>query len=42
VPVAHIGEVTRSATLSVGHGGATLLNVNLETLKEAWQKPLRW
>lgn len=41
VPHARIGEVTKSSKLEIG-GETSLVDVDLATLKEAWQKPLRW
>ncbi len=50
VPLAHIGEVTDSSRLQVaaaphiGHAppAAWLIDLPIDQLKEAWQKPLRW
>jgi phosphoribosylformylglycinamidine synthase len=54
VPCAQIGQVTETAKLEIlapaaavigqhDHGGTALVvEADLETLREAWQKPLRW
>jgi phosphoribosylformylglycinamidine synthase len=50
VPLAHVGEVTDSSRLQVaaaphiGHAppAAWLIDLPIDQLKEAWQKPLRW
>ncbi len=50
VPLAHIGEVTDSGRLQIAAAPvahqhlppAWLVDLDLATLKEAWQKPLRW
>jgi phosphoribosylformylglycinamidine synthase subunit PurSL len=44
VPHARIGQVTDSDRLQVLESptGDTLVDVDIKTLKEAWQKPLRW
>ncbi len=42
VPHARIGEVTDSGRLEILAGGALVLAANIATMKEAWQKPLRW
>ena len=50
VPLAHIGEVTDSGRLQIAAtpiahrqlSAAWLVDLDLATLKEAWQKPLRW
>jgi phosphoribosylformylglycinamidine synthase len=41
IPHARIGEVTDSGRLEI-RGKTTLVDADLKTLKEAWQKPLRW
>ena len=42
VPHAQIGEVTAAAKLEILSDGDAIVSANLSTLKEAWQKPLRW
>ena len=44
VPHARIGEVTDSGKLQIvdGDTGGAFVDADLKTLKEAWQKPLRW
>jgi phosphoribosylformylglycinamidine synthase subunit PurSL len=42
VPHACIGEVTDSRTLSISDAGSPVVEIDIDTLKEAWQKPLRW
>jgi phosphoribosylformylglycinamidine synthase len=42
VPFAQLGEVTSKLFVEIMSGGRTVVNVGLEELKEAWQKPLRW
>jgi phosphoribosylformylglycinamidine synthase len=42
VPQARIGEVTAAAKLEILADADTVLSAGLSTLKEAWQKPLRW
>ena len=42
VPHARIGEVTDTEELVILDGTSTLVKSSLESLKEAWQKPLRW
>ena len=43
VPHSKIGEVTDSKRLAItGTNGATRIDHDLATLKEAWQAPLRW
>jgi phosphoribosylformylglycinamidine synthase len=40
---AKIGEVTKGKKLEVlGRNGKVLLTADINELKEAWQKPLRW
>jgi phosphoribosylformylglycinamidine synthase len=41
IPHARIGEVTDNARLEI-RGETPLVQADLKTLKEAWQKPLRW
>ena len=41
IPHAPIGEVTNNANLEI-LGETSLVQADLKTLKEAWQKPLRW
>ena len=42
VPSARIGEVADTGRLAIAHGGQTLIDADLPTMKETWQKPLRW
>ena len=42
VPHARIGEVTNSAMLEILFRDEVILSADILTLKEAWQKPLRW
>jgi phosphoribosylformylglycinamidine synthase len=44
IPHAKIGEVNDSGRLQIvaGDSGEILVDADLKTLKEAWQKPLRW
>jgi len=42
VPHAHIGEVTETGCLQIAGKDRLLIDAELATLKEAWQKPLRW
>ena len=44
VPHARIGEVTDSGRLQIvdDAAGSAFVDADLKTLKEAWQKPLRW
>jgi phosphoribosylformylglycinamidine synthase len=43
VPVARVGVTLSDARLRIaGANGEWLVWVKLATLKEAWQKPLRW
>ena len=50
VPLAHIGEVTDSGRLQIAAAPSAhrqlpsdwLVDLEIATLKEAWQKPLRW
>jgi len=43
VPCSSIGEVTSLDTLQVsGLDNDIILNVKIDKLKEAWQKPLKW
>ncbi|MEI8371776.1 MAG: AIR synthase-related protein, partial [Planctomycetota bacterium] len=39
---ARIGQVTQDDRLVIHSGGATVVESDLASLKEAWQKPLRW
>ena len=41
IPHARIGEVTDNGKLEIC-GETPLVQADLKTLKEAWQKPLRW
>jgi phosphoribosylformylglycinamidine synthase len=42
VPHARIGEVTNDGRLEILADGAAVVTADIATLKEAWQKPLRW
>ncbi len=42
VPFSLIGEVTETSTLRLYFEGSPVVAEELEDLKEAWQKPLRW
>ncbi len=43
VVFARIGDITDNRKLEVyGTGGSVLLAADIDELKEAWQKPLRW
>jgi phosphoribosylformylglycinamidine (FGAM) synthase-like enzyme len=43
LPFGQIGKVTQEKILTIkGQGGEVILNLPLDALKEAWQKPLRW
>ena len=42
VPHARIGEVTENDRLLIRSGDETVVESDLASLKEAWQKPLRW
>ena len=42
VPHARIGEVTDSGRLEILAGGESVVTADIATMKEAWQKPLRW
>jgi phosphoribosylformylglycinamidine synthase len=42
VPHAHVGQVADSGKLVILDGDSALIECDLATLKEAWQKPLRW
>jgi phosphoribosylformylglycinamidine synthase len=42
LPHAHIGEVTDISRLEIAGAKELLVEADLATLKEAWQKPLRW
>ena len=43
VPLSMVGNVVDSGKLEITDiDGSTVINADLETLKEAWQKPLRW
>ncbi len=42
IPLAHLGEVTEPPQLVIRHGGHTRVSASIDTLKEAWQAPLRW
>jgi len=42
VPCALVGDVTGTADLLLRRGDSILIQCDLATLKEAWQKPLRW
>ena len=39
---ARIGQVTDGDRLAIDFAGATVVDCDTDTLKEAWQKPLRW
>ena len=41
LPVARIGEVTGSSSLMIKLGGDTLIDADIQQLKESWQRPLR-
>ena len=43
IDFAEIGEVTKSKKLEVyGRNGKAIVKADIDELKEAWQKPLRW
>ncbi len=42
IPHAHIGEVTETGCVQIAGTNRLLVDADLATLKEAWQKPLRW
>ena len=42
VPFGRVGEVTASDRLTIHSGDEIVIDCDLATLKEAWQKPLRW
>ena len=42
VPFAPIGEVTATDRVEILSADRAVINLDLATLKEAWQKPLRW
>jgi phosphoribosylformylglycinamidine synthase subunit PurSL len=42
VPHACIGKVTDSGKLEISANGAAVISTDIATMKEAWQKPLRW
>jgi len=43
VPCKRIGRIVDSGVLRINDpGGASLVHADLKSLKEAWQKPLRW
>ncbi len=42
VPVKRIGEVTADVQLHIFHETSTVVQIDIATLKEAWQAPLRW
>ncbi|GAG40356.1 unnamed protein product, partial [marine sediment metagenome] len=43
LPCSLVGEVTQSEKLVIaGADDVPVVEAALETLKEAWQKPLRW
>jgi phosphoribosylformylglycinamidine synthase II len=42
VPLAKIGEVSADRRLVITAGGAAVVDADVQTLKEAWQAPLRW
>jgi phosphoribosylformylglycinamidine synthase len=42
IPHARIGEATANGALKIVADGVTVVSADVATLKEAWQKPLRW
>ncbi len=42
VPQARVGQVTGKANLEITAGDRTLIDVDINSLKAAWQKPLDW
>ncbi len=42
LPHAEIGEVTDAARLEIHADTVPVISADLATLKEAWQRPLRW
>lgn len=42
IPCQRIGTVTGSARLEIRNEQSAVVSAELKTLKEAWQKPLRW
>jgi phosphoribosylformylglycinamidine synthase len=42
IPHAQIGAVTNSGRLEILVDDAPVISADIATLKEAWQKPLRW
>jgi phosphoribosylformylglycinamidine synthase len=42
VPLARIGQVVETKRLEIVDGDRPLVDADLQSLKDAWQKPLRW
>jgi phosphoribosylformylglycinamidine synthase len=43
LPFGQIGRVTDKNTLTIkAENGKAVVNANIDTLKQAWQKPLKW
>jgi phosphoribosylformylglycinamidine synthase len=42
VPLARVGVVVAAPRLVIRHRGAAVVDSDIASLKEAWQKPLRW
>jgi phosphoribosylformylglycinamidine (FGAM) synthase-like enzyme len=42
LPLTKLGSVTDGGKLSITCGTAIVVDVEIRTLKEAWQAPLRW
>jgi len=42
VPFGQIGKVVLEPRLTIKSGAAGVIDLNIEALKAAWQKPLKW
>jgi len=43
LPFGQIGKVTGDKTLSIkAESGETVIELDIDSLKQAWQKPLNW
>jgi len=43
VPFGQIGKVTEDKNLNIKDSlGKTVINASIDSLKDAWQKPLKW
>jgi outer membrane protein assembly factor BamB len=42
IPFGQIGKVVSDKKVVIKASGKTIINADIDTLKDAWQKPLKW